>query len=100
MLLIPFVPRSIARDSPPVCLERWKAKSIERRWANVLHATCRIAFWATLAKIALRSSWKTVAPIRERPSKVRQYGVEGVQPRIAVPATVNTIPLTELVFTS
>ena len=31
ILLIPLVPRSIARDNPPVCRDRWNPKSIERR---------------------------------------------------------------------
>mgnify|MGYP007046483831 CR=1 FL=1 len=36
-------------------------------------ATRRIAFWATLAKTALRISWKTAAPILVAPS---EHGLE------------------------
>jgi hypothetical protein len=66
--LIPFVPRSMALVRPPVCLDRWKLRSSLSRWSYTLHATARIAFCETVAKMALRSSWKTVALIRVRPS--------------------------------
>lgn len=38
-----FVPRSMARVSPPVCRERWNLRSIARRWSNVSRATRRMA---------------------------------------------------------
>lgn len=66
--LIPFVPRSIALVKPPVCLERWKLRSSRSKCSKTLHATRRMAFWATLAKMAFRSSWNSAAPIRVAPS--------------------------------
>lgn len=66
--LIPFVPRSIARLSPPVCRVRWKLRSSRSRWSNTLQATRRIAFCATFAKMAFRISWKKAAPMRVTPS--------------------------------
>ncbi|RMZ69399.1 hypothetical protein GMOD_00006198 [Pyrenophora seminiperda CCB06] len=66
--LMPFVPRSMARVKPPVWRERWKLRSRRSRCSYTLQATLRIAFWATLAKTALRSSCETVAPIRVIPS--------------------------------
>lgn len=65
---MPFVPRSIARVKPPVCLLRWKLRSSRNRCSNTFRATLRIAFWATLANTAFRSSWKSVAPILVTPS--------------------------------
>lgn len=62
--LIPFVPLSMARVRPPVCLDRWKFRSNRRRCSKILQATRRIAFCATFAKTALRSSWESAAPIR------------------------------------
>lgn len=62
------MPRSIARVSPPVCRARWKFRSRCRRWVKMLEATRRMAFWATEAKMALRSSWARVAPMRVAPS--------------------------------
>lgn len=66
--LIPFVPRSIALVRPPVCLDRWKLRSSFSRWSKTVAATRRMAFCATLAKTALRTSWNTAAPILVAPS--------------------------------
>lgn len=63
-----LVPRSIARVSPPVCLERWNRESRDRRWPNVSRAILRMASWATLANTAFRSSEKRVAEVRAKPS--------------------------------
>lgn len=64
-----LVPLSIALVRPPVCRERWNLRSIESRCSNVSRATLRIAFWATEAKSALRSSEKSVEKIRAAPSE-------------------------------
>ena len=77
--LIPFVPRSMALVSPPVCLVKWKFKSSLNRCSYTLHATLRIAFWATLATTALRSSWDTVAPILVKPSTRFSLGCGGMR---------------------
>jgi hypothetical protein len=65
-----LVPRSIARVRPPVWRERWKRRSRFSRCSNVSLATFRMARCPMLAKTALRSSPKTVAPIRAAPSVV------------------------------
>ena len=54
--LIPFVPRSMALVKPPVCLVKWKFRSSLSKCSYTLQATLRIAFCATLANTALRSS--------------------------------------------
>lgn len=66
--LMPFVPLSSALFKPPVWRERWKLRSSFNKCSNTFRATLRIAFCATLANTALRSSWNTVAPIRVTPS--------------------------------
>lgn len=56
-----------------------------------------MAFWATLAKTALRSSWNNVAPIRVTPSKmISEVSISGMlhhlQAMIIDPATVYAVP--------
>jgi hypothetical protein len=100
--LIPLVPRSIALVKPPVCLERWKLRSSLSKCSYTLQATLRIAFCATLAKTALRSSWDTVAPIRVKPSvhsvsvKMGRICIAGssLHATIIEPATVVAVPPT------
>lgn len=72
-----FVPLSIALVRPPVCRDRWNLRSIESRCSNVSRATLRIAFWATEAKSALRSSEKSVEKIRAAPSESAKGRTEG-----------------------
>lgn len=67
--LIPLVPRSIALVSPPVWRVRWKLRSSRNKCSKTFPATLRMAFWATLANTAFRSSWKSVAPILVAPSE-------------------------------
>ena len=81
--LIPFVPRSNALVRPPVCRDRWKFRSKLNKWLKTLRATFLIAFCATLAKTAFRSSWNKVAPILVTP-----YAT------IIDPATVHAVPPT------
>lgn len=92
-----FVPRSMARVKPPVCLSKWNFISKLRRCSNVSLATLRIARWPMLAKMALRSSPERVAPILAAPSSdnsnddlVQSWNGD-VHPRISDPASNQTV---------
>ena len=63
-----LVPLSIALDSAPVCLFKWKLRSKLWRWRKVLRATLRIDAWATLANTAFLNSLKREALVRAAPS--------------------------------
>lgn len=100
-----FVPRSIARFKPPVWRVKWNPRSSLWRWVNTLRATRRIAFWATAANTALRSSWKTLEPKRARPS-IRSFLVSCttphplclyLQPIIAAPQIAHKVPSSGMV---
>jgi hypothetical protein len=87
----------MALVKPPVCRVTWKDISRLRRWAKTFLATRRMAFCATLAKTAFRSSEKSVEKIRARPTSehpqpiTRRRIMEVSQPTMAVPATVHTV---------
>ena len=67
-----FVPRSMALDKAPVCLPRWKLKSRFWMCEKTFFANSRMLRWATLAKIALRSSPKRAAPALAAPSNMNE----------------------------
>ena len=56
MKLIARVPRSKARNSPPVSRDRWKARSREWRCENERRDNLRMEVCATFEKIEFRSS--------------------------------------------
>lgn len=67
--LIPRVPRSMALDSAPVCLLRWKPRSRLWRWRNTFLAILLMELWATFPNTAFLSSLKRAAPARDTPSE-------------------------------
>ncbi len=63
----PLVPRSTARDRPPVCRSRWKRSDRRCRWRKVFSATMRTVRCCTLANTASRSSANPAEAMRSRP---------------------------------
>lgn len=61
-------PRSITRETAPVCRFRWKRRSRLRRCSKMSRATRRIARCATDANTAFRSSFIPAAVLRASPS--------------------------------
>ena len=70
--LMPRVPRSIARDMPPVCLDRWKFRSRFMMWPKVRREMLRMERCATFANTADRSSLNSDAPLLAMPSATPQ----------------------------
>ena len=59
----------MALERAPVCLDRWKLRSMEWRWRKTFLATLRMELWATLANTAFLSSLQRAAPVLARPSR-------------------------------
>ena len=64
---MPRDPRSMSRDTPPVCRWRWKRNDSACKWLNTLIATRRMARCVTLAKMASRNSPNSVLHRRSAP---------------------------------
>ena len=47
-------PRSMTRDSPPVCLDWWKSRDRDREWAKASTADRARAAWETGVKMESR----------------------------------------------